>query len=205
MNMSKRYWFLGLLTVAGVALLAVGWQGGMNKVNHAVKQANSVSVEKKTDKQTKDDILIKPDTKPSGNAVEVKQENKQENNAKIDDAMTTGSGFFVEYRLERERSRGQQIEIAREIINNADSDHEVRKKAQEQMYQISDVLQKELEVESLIRAKGYRDSVVFLEGKTVTVVIQSRDLNQEDAMKITDLVSRSTQVSPQNIVIIPKY
>ncbi len=199
--MSKRYWFLGLLTVAGVALLAVGWQGGMNKVNHAVKQANSVSVEKKTDQQTKDDILIKPDTKPSGNAVEV----KQENNTKIDDAMKTGSGFFVEYRLERERSRGQQIEIAREIINNTNSDPEVRKKAQEQMYQISDVLQKELEIESLIRAKGYTDSVVFLEGKTVTVVIQSKDLNQEDAMKISDLVSRSTQVSPQNIVIIPKY
>lgn len=203
--MSKRYWFLGLLTVAGVALLAVGWQGGMNKATNAIKQANSVSIEKKTDKQTKDDTLVKPDTTPSGNAVEVKQEDKQENNDKIDDVMKAGSGFFVEYRLERERSRGQQIEIAREIINNTNSDPEVRKKAQEQMYQISDVLQKELEVESLIRAKGYKDSVVFLEGNTVTVVIQSKDLNQEDAMKITDLVSRSTQVSPQNIVIIPKY
>lgn len=203
--MSKRYWFLGLLTVAGVALLAVGWQGGMNKVTDAVKLSNSVSIEQKTDQQTKDESLVKPDTTPSGNAVEVQQENKQENNDKIDDVMKDGSGFFVEYRLERERSRGQQIEIAREIINNTNSDPEVRKKAQEQMYKISDVLQKELEVESLIRAKGYKDSVVFLEGNTVTVVIQSKDLNQEDAMKITDLVSRSTQVSAQNVVIIPKY
>ena len=202
--MSKRFWLLGLLTLVGVALLAVGWRGDMEKAVNAIKPSNSVSIQEKEDKQIKEDLIVKPDTTPSGNAVEVQKDSNQDKQANIDDVMKESSGFFVEYRLERERSRGQQIEIAREIINNANADPEVRKKAQEQMYQISDVLQKELEVESLIRAKGYKDSVVFLEGNTVTVVIQANNLNQEDAMKITDLVSRSTQVSAQNVVIIPK-
>lgn len=202
--MSKRFWLLGLLTLVGVALLAVGWRGDMEKAVNAIKPSNPVSIQEKEDKQIKEDLIVKPDTTPSGNAVEVQKDSNQDKQANIDDVMKESSGFFVEYRLERERSRGQQIEIAREIINNTNADPEVRKKAQEQMYQISDVLQKELEVESLIRAKGYKDSVVFLEGNTVTVVIQANNLNQEDAMKITDLVSRSTQVSAQNVVIIPK-
>lgn len=190
------------MTLAGVALLVVGWQGDVERAINAVKQSNSVTIEQREDQPGKNDLIVKPDTTPSGNAVEVQQDSNRED---VDDVMQEGSGFFVEYRLERERSRGQQIEIAREIINNANADPEVRKKAQEQMYQISNALQKELEVESLIRAKGYKDSVVFLEGNTATVVIQAKDLTQEDAMKITDLVSRSTQVSAQNVVIIPKY
>jgi len=212
--MSKRFWFLGLLTVVGITLLAVGYKGGIREVKDAVRMANPPVIQESgkyaPEKQepslenAKDAAgnIIKPDSTPSGNAVQVEQE---ETGNQADDVMKEGSGFFVEYRLERERSRGHQIEIAREIINNVNSDPDIRKKAQEQLYVISSNLQKELEVESLIRAKGYRDAVVFLEGKTVTVVIQSKDMNQEDAIKITDLVSRSTQVNPQNIVIIPKY
>lgn len=205
-NMSKRFMFLGLLTVAGLALLAVGWQGGLNKVRETTNPTNRPPLQESNVHQAAPlavdgKVIVKPDSTPSGNAVEVQQEKSQ---SEVNDVLNDNGSFFVEYRLERERSRGHQIEIAREIINNTNSDSEIRKKAQEQMYVISNNLQKELEVESLIRAKGYQDSVVFLEGKTVTVVIQVKDLTQEDAIKITDLVSRSTQAQPQNIVIIPK-
>ncbi|ABO49598.1 hypothetical protein Dred_1063 [Desulforamulus reducens MI-1] len=203
--MSKRFWFLGLLTLVGITLLVVGSQGGIGNFKETTNLTNAPHVQASTqDKNNspnaKENSIVKPDSNPSGNAVEVKKGEIDQN----EDVLKDTSGFFVEYRLERERSRGHQIEIAREIINNTNSDPDIRKKAQEQLYVISNRLQKELEVESLIRAKGYQDSVVFLEGKTVTVVIQAKDLNQEDAVKITDLVSRSTQVEAQNIVIIPK-
>lgn len=207
--MSKRFWILGVLTVVGVALLAVGWRGGMAdwaaitqfRQEQKAQESPASASPGQSPSATAGDPLVKPDSTPSGNAVQVQQE---EPTGTVDEALKQSSGFFVEYRLERERSRGHQIEIAREIINNANSDPDIRKKAQEQMYVISNNLQKELEVESLIRAKGFQDSVVFLEGQTVTVVIQAKSLAQEDAMKITDLVARSTQASPQNIVIIPK-
>ncbi|GAB6156892.1 SpoIIIAH-like family protein [Desulfotomaculum varum] len=200
--MSKRFWMLGLLTVMGITMLLVGYRGGTGEIfparsldgdsgqqpaafSHGKQEAASDHL------QPTAGSTVKQDRPPTGQAVQVERRE-------------SGSSFFVEYRLERERNRGQQIEIAREIINNQNADPEIRKKAQEQLYNISNQLQKELETESLIRAKGYRDAVVFLEGKTVTVVIQADRLNQEDAMKITDLVSRSTQINSQNIVIIPK-
>lgn len=203
MKVSKRFLVLGLLTVIGVALLVVGWRGGTDNLAAIKNSVQKTSTNIQSNRpDTQNDHLVKPDSTPSGNAVQVKQPKEKD---KTDEALKQGSGFFVEYRLERERNRGHQIEIAREIINNTNSDQEIRKKAQEQLYVISNNLQKELDVESLIRAKGFKDAVVFLEGQTVTVVIQAKELSQEDAIKVTDLVSRSTQVNPQNIVIIPKY
>ncbi|CCO08912.1 SpoIIIAH-like family protein [Desulforamulus hydrothermalis] len=198
--MLKRFWLLGLLTVMGVTMLLAGYRGGAGEIFRSLdgasrQQPAALSPDKQTaasdHPQPAAGSSVKQDRPPAGQAVQVERQESD-------------SSFFVEYRLERERNRGQQIEIAREIINNQNADPEIRKKAQEQLYNISNQLQKELETESLIRAKGYRDAVVFLEGKTVTVVIQADRLNQEDAIKITDLVSRSTQVNPQNIVIIPK-
>ena len=214
--MSRRFVLLGLLALLGIGLLVAGWrEGDLKEVTGRTKSpvdqtapekqgsGGSLSGEQGGATEGMDkacDELVKPDNKPSGPAVQV----QEENNSQEASTGVKGSGFFVEYRLERERSRGYQIQLLREIINNTNSDGESRKKAQDQLYVISNNLQKELEVESLIRAKGYQDAVVFLEGKTVTVVIQAKTLSQEDAIKITDLVSRSTGVGAQNIVIIPK-
>lgn len=201
--MQKRFIFLALLTVLGIGLLAAGWQGGLVAVKDTA--APEVIKEGTPEGEVKDsaNVLIKPDVTPPGNAVKVQGEDNPKPKS-VKETAGEGSGYFVEYRLERERNRGYQIQILREIINNNNSDAENRKKAQEQMHLISSNMQKELEVENLIRAKGFRDAVVFLEGKNVTAVIQANSLTQEDAIKISDLVSRSTGVSQQSIVIIPK-
>lgn len=184
--MPKRFILLGLLTMVGITLLAIGWQGDFKPINT---------------KETAGDVIIRPDTKPSGDAVQVQDEKP----TKADDAVTKEtSGYFEDYRLERERSRSQSIDLQREIINNPQTDDATRKQAQSEIYVMSKNMQRELEVESLIRAKGYKDCVVFLEDKNVTVVVQAKSLEQEDAIKITDLVSRSTGVDQQNIVLIPK-
>lgn len=194
--MQKRFIILSFLAVLGIALLAVGWRGGINGIKDTQAPINPGLAENSTA------IEVKPDSSPPGNAMKVQKEEAEDTS--VEQSVADGSDYFVEYRLDRERSRGHQIQLLREIINNANSDTDNRKQAQEQMYVISNNLQKELEVESLIRAKGYRDAVVFLEGKTVTAVIQSNALTQEDAIKITDMVSRSTGIGQQNIVLIPK-
>lgn len=114
------------------------------------------------------------------------------------------TAFFVEYRMERERSRGQQVEWLRETINNPSTDTTTRQKAQEQLLTISGNMARESEVESLIRAKGYEDAAVCIDRKGVTVIVQSAELSQEDASRISDLVSRGTGVGEQGIIIIPK-
>lgn len=112
--------------------------------------------------------------------------------------------FFVEYRLQREKSRGRQVEILEEIVNNPSSAAETRKTAQDQLMEISGSISKEVRVENLLRAKGYRDAVVCMDRRGVTVVMESRGLSPAEEAGIIDIVSRETGFGEQGIVIIPK-
>jgi len=68
---------------------------------------------------------------------------------------------------------------------------------------ISENISMEMELESLIRAKGFVDAVVYLKDNNATVVVKSGAVTPEEAARICDLVSRGTGMSEQNIVIIP--
>ncbi|MDK2887563.1 MAG: stage sporulation protein [Thermoanaerobacter sp.] len=122
---------------------------------------------------------------------------------RVADASSRGTAFFVEYRLDRERTRGQQLELLREIINNPQAAPETRKTAQERLLVISQSLAREAEVENLLRARGFGDAAVSLDGRGATVVIQASSISAEEATRIAELVSRGTGVAEQDVVIIP--
>lgn len=185
----KRTLMLVVLSVMGLALLVLGWRGDLM--------------------EKKNDIPGLQVSRPATGGVSFEStgqplfgENKtSEIKAK---AVRDGSDFFVEYRLDRERTRGQRVEWLREVINNANSAVETRQKAQEHLMAISRSMEKEVELESLIRAKGFKDAAVLVDDRTVTVVIAATGLSNEEAQRITDLVARGTGVEAQNVVIIPK-
>ncbi|RJQ26084.1 MAG: SpoIIIAH-like family protein [Peptococcaceae bacterium] len=112
--------------------------------------------------------------------------------------------FFVEYRLERERTRGQQVELLREVINNANSDEETRKKAQEQLMEISRIMGKEVELENLIRARGIEDAAVLLDSRAVMVIVADNGVVSGDVYQLTDLVSRGTGLAAQDVAMVLK-
>jgi stage III sporulation protein AH len=173
----KRQNFLLLLTLVAVALISIGYAGlGQGGTAETTSSGNVSYTEQGAD------LAQNPIEPPKDNAE-----------------------FFIEYRLERERTRGQQVEWLREITNNPNADAETRKKAQEQLYNLSQNVGKEMETENLIRAKGFNDAVVLLQhDKAVTVVVRVKELTPDDAAKIAELVARNTGVTPNNIIIIPK-
>jgi len=117
---------------------------------------------------------------------------------------TKGIEFFAEYRLERDRTRSQQIEILKEITEDEKTNAETRQEAQMKLMKISNNLDKELELENVIRAKEFKDAVVFIQNDSVTVIVLTKDLTDSDSETITQLIARSTGVSKENIIIIPK-
>ncbi|NLI11990.1 SpoIIIAH-like family protein [Pelotomaculum propionicicum] len=119
-------------------------------------------------------------------------------------SLPAGDDFFVEYKLERERTRGQSVEWLREVINNNNSTSDARQKAQEHLMAISRNMQKESELESLLKAKGFRDAAVLVDDRAVTVVVGAAYLSTGESSQIIDLVVRGTGVDSQNIVIITK-
>ncbi len=112
--------------------------------------------------------------------------------------------FFVEYRLERDRTRSQQIDLLREIVNNQNSSEESRKEANRRLLAISQAIDTEMKIENLIRAENFKDAVAFVQEKSATIIVQTPALTPMDKNKLTDIAVRVTGLTPENIVVIPK-
>ncbi len=123
--------------------------------------------------------------------------------SKIDNEENSGA-FFVEYRLERDRTRSQQIDLLREIVNNGHSSEEIRKEAQTRLLGISQAIDTEMKLENLIRAEDFKEAVVFVEGKSVTIIVQSPILTQPDREKLTAIAAKVTGLNSENIAVYAK-
>ncbi|HHT70075.1 MAG: SpoIIIAH-like family protein [bacterium] len=109
--------------------------------------------------------------------------------------------FYVEQRLDRDRVRSQEIDTLREIIHNPNTDEENRKEAQARLILLSEELAKEVEIEALIKAKGFADALVYLHSDSVHVLVKAPDLTADEAARIGDVVARSSGLPLENIII----
>ncbi len=133
------------------------------------------------------------------------EENLQNNNnvtENPDDGVTTSS-TFSDYRLERERTRTQEITYIDSIISNNNTDQETLAEAQLMKLELTDTMEKEMLLEGLLKAKGFEDVFVTLGDESINVVVKDAELNQSEVAQILELVQRETSASAQNVKIIP--
>jgi len=112
--------------------------------------------------------------------------------------------FFIDYRVERDRLRSERLDLLREIAKNDKNEDGQHLKVQDTIIKITVEKQKELEVENMIKAKGFADAIVFLGENSINVVVKANNLSKEEVLQIADLIVRSTGVSPEHIAISAK-
>lgn len=112
-----------------------------------------------------------------------------------------GESFYVDCRVDRERSRGRQVEYLRTIIDDPNAANEERRRAQSELLRITREIERETSTENILRARGFVGAAVIFQGRAVTVVVP-RVLNLEERNSVTNLVARGTGVSCEEIMII---
>lgn len=116
---------------------------------------------------------------------------------------TLSQDFFTEYRIERDRIRSERSELLQTSIKSAKND-EAMQRAQEAVLKIIMEKQHESEIESLIKARGFSDALVFIWDNSVSVVIKAASLSRDEVVQIADIVSRVAGAKPENITISVK-
>lgn len=127
---------------------------------------------------------------------------KEDIEAKEDNELRP-SGFYSNYRLERERVRSQEMEILAELIADPASSEEIRTDAERQKLAVVSAIEEEMLLEAMLMAKNFQDVAVFVQPDQVTVVV-SGVVDEKEATKISDMAARTTGVNYENIVIIPR-
>ena len=117
-------------------------------------------------------------------------------------AQTGGENYFAEARMNKESARSKSIEMLNAMLNNSNIDAESKKKAQDDMLALASVTDKEASCENLIKAKGFEECVVFVNGDSASVTVKSAGLSNSDLAKIQEIVSSQTGVVIKNIKIV---
>ncbi len=118
------------------------------------------------------------------------------------EASKESKNYFVEYRLSRDKLRASLIDRLNEIVNNLNTNEKVREDAQREIMGIGDTSQKELQIEGLIKGKGYDDALVFLTEKDIKIVVSASELKEQDMVKILEIVNSETEYDTNNVKIM---
>jgi stage III sporulation protein AH len=114
------------------------------------------------------------------------------------------SDIFTAYREEREINRSRSIDALKEIVENKNTSKETREEAQKQIIKLTEVTNKEMVIENLIKAKGFQDAIVMIDNGVVNVIVEADKLSEEEVAQIVEIVSRQTGVSLDNIKIMTR-
>ena len=119
-------------------------------------------------------------------------------------ASDTGSKFFEQARLKREKSHDEAMDTIQKSLRSAALTEEDKKAYAAQMKQNLEDLNAENEIETLVRAKGFADCLCFLQpGRADLTVMTSGDgLTAAQVAQIRDIVLSKTQLSAQNITVV---
>ncbi|WP_313562054.1 SpoIIIAH-like family protein [Ruminiclostridium cellobioparum] len=152
------------------------------------------------------------DSAQIGDAVYVdNQDVTGDGTASVDDSEKTvtaskeANSYFAQTKMDRDVVRGKDIEIMKSITDDQSATKEAKAEAQAKMMKIVETSQKELNIENLIKGKGFSDVVaLFGDDGSVDVVVKAPAISKQQTAQIVDIVTRQANI-PMEKIVIKKY
>ena len=113
--------------------------------------------------------------------------------------------YFEETRIERDRMFSEMIETYQKLVNSSETPSDQKAISIQEISNITNIKNGIMISENLIKNKGFEDVVIFVNNGTVSVVVKSYTLNQEQISKIQNIVERELKIETSNINISNKY
>lgn len=119
-------------------------------------------------------------------------------------ANDTGSQFFDEARLKREKAHDKALDTIRKTLKDSSLSEDEKAQYTAQMTASLEDINAENEIETLIKAKGFADCLCFLQaGRADLTVMTSGDaLTAAQVAQIRDIVMSKSSVTAQNITVV---
>lgn len=114
---------------------------------------------------------------------------------------SSGSDYFAQVRLARMTSRDEAVETLASILGGGDLSDEESATYTSEAVTLSQLSESESTVESLIKAQGFEDCVVYLNGYTANIVVKSEGLVPSEAAQIKDILLTEVTIPAENIRI----
>jgi hypothetical protein len=113
--------------------------------------------------------------------------------------------FFASTQIERERSRGEAIEVLQLVVDNPEALDESKVVAMQEISKIASAIENEGKIESLITAKGFEKCIAVISDSGCSVIVKtSSALMPNQVAQIQEIVYETAGILPANVKIIEK-
>ena len=116
-------------------------------------------------------------------------------------AAGSAENYFAQARLERTSSRDESVAALQSMLGAGDRTEDELVTDAIAAVETSKLIESESTIESLIQAQGYSNCIVYLDGDSAKVVVQTEGLDAAQAAAIKDVILGEVSVPAENIRI----
>lgn len=119
----------------------------------------------------------------------------------MDLSSVTADDFFAQARIDKAASRDEAVQTLQSVMGGGDISENEEVVNALAAVELSQMTELENKMESLIKAQGYKECLVYLDEDDARVVVQSDGLDKAKAASIKDIILSESKISAQNIRI----
>ena len=109
--------------------------------------------------------------------------------------------YFASSRLGRDTMYSQMIESYQNLLDNQNVSEEQKTVATQEITKINNTQNSIMICENLIKTKGISDVVIFVNDKSINVIVKAETLEQDTIAQIQNIIARKMNAETENIHI----
>ncbi len=110
--------------------------------------------------------------------------------------------YFAEAKVTRQKTRDEAVATLQSLIESESVSADQRTELALRAAAIADAIEAEGKIETLIRAKGFSECMVYCDADRVDVVVHTEGLAANEVAQMKDIILSETSVPNENISII---
>lgn len=166
-----------------------------------ISNANSTKSENTNETSNSENKNLTNAENSNANNEEKNQNNIVETSTKVSNS---DENYFSTSKLERDTMYSQMLETYENILNSSNSLETQKQSATEEIKKINDTKNSIMICENLIKTKGFEDSIIFVNGESISIVVKDNQLTAEKVAQIQNIISREMNAKVENIHISNK-
>ena len=121
----------------------------------------------------------------------------------LSDSNYSASSFFKTCKIDRTTTRNECIDLYNDILTSETSSAEAKLNAEEQINALLEAMTMEVNMEGLIKAKGFSEALVNYSSSYINILVQSIELTETEVSQIVEIIQSQVERDIDFIKIIP--
>lgn len=162
--------------------------------NEAIEETSNTNIENET--ETAAEIADEKDNNTTPTSEVLAQVNSNDYNHNDE--------YFAKSKLDRDNMYSQTIETYQKMLDSTNTSNEQKKTATQEIAKKNSERNSIMICENLLETKGFANCVIFVNNKSISVIIDAEELKQEDIAQIQNIISREMGANVDDIHITNK-